>query len=219
MYMVKLLVTILTSSRLDFLKVAVNSVKTQINTALDYTYYIIVNTLDDNYYLQVKNHFKRENIIRTESNGKPGKGHNSAIKFFQSQKKYDYLVPIDGDDFLYPCALNRLEIYLSYKPDILAVPYTDNITRIYGATSLSYPIDKKCYLRYNNHVLDMKKSWMEDKLSPFDNNINNINLAGRIIFLSRKALEMNIQYDEMLSCYDDLYPILQLLEEVLIPVF
>ena len=55
-------------------------------------------------------------------------GHNSCINLFKNRKQYDYLIHIDGDDFLYPYAFHQLYkaliktkkminilIYLHYK--------------------------------------------------------------------------------------------------------
>ena len=66
--------TMLTSSCLHYLKICYYTVMNQYSHNLDIDYYIVVNTLNDNYYLEVLNEFKDKNvqIIRTESNGKPG---------------------------------------------------------------------------------------------------------------------------------------------------
>ena len=79
--------------------------------------FIIVNTLDSTYYEKVVtlceslnlNKFIKK-IIQTKSNGKPGMGHNSVIKSF-CKNDYNYLLMIDGDDFLYPYALFNLQFY------------------------------------------------------------------------------------------------------------
>ena len=36
-------------------------------------------------------------------------GHNSLINLFKNRPIYDYMLMIDGDDFLYPYALNQLQ--------------------------------------------------------------------------------------------------------------
>ena len=47
------------------------------------------------------------------------------MNVFKNHKQYDYLIPIDGDDFLYPYALHQLEKSLKYKPDILVLQGND----------------------------------------------------------------------------------------------
>jgi hypothetical protein len=111
--MVKYLVGILCSSNVRLLRETVNSVINQINFD-DYHIFIIVNTLDEVFYQDVirefgyNKHEKLKKIIRTESNGSPGKGHNSVLEIFYNNHKYENLIKVDGDDFLFPCAIERI---------------------------------------------------------------------------------------------------------------
>ena len=111
--MVKYLVGILCSSNVRLLRETVNSVINQINFD-DYHIFIIVNTLDEIFYQDVirefgyNKHEKLTKIIRTESNGSPGKGHNSVLEIFYNNHKYENLIKVDGDDFLFPCAIERI---------------------------------------------------------------------------------------------------------------
>ena len=100
---------------------AYKSIKNQIEHNIDYNIFIVVNSEDNTYYNCVCNIFNNEKvkIIQTESNGKPGKGHNSLINIFKNNQIYDYLLTIDGDDFLYPYGLHQLEKIMSYNPDII----------------------------------------------------------------------------------------------------
>lgn len=52
-------------------------------------------------------------VVITESNGKPGKGHQSVLDYFSEQEEYDYLIKIDGDDFLLSGAHERIREYVS----------------------------------------------------------------------------------------------------------
>jgi len=209
----KYLLSLLTSGKIEFLKESYRSIVQQKDTILNYDIIIIVNTLNDDYYKEVIDTMCACKIIRTESNGYPGKGHNSVLKYFRQHPEYDYIITLDGDDFLYPYALHKLEKYLHppYNPDILLLPFSDMLVSKYGGNKLSYPIDNKCYLYYNIKELNNMDSVVK-KNNPFTNNIDNVNTPGRLIFLSRKALDMNLKYDETLKWYDDLYPFLQLLE-------
>ena len=201
----------LTSGGLHYLNASYNSVKNQKSTTLEYDIQIIVNTTNDEYYDKVIKMYP--DAIRTESNGAPGKGHNSVIDHFEScDGKYDYLMMLDGDDFMYPYALSKLEHVLNYNPDAVFLPFTDMIDTTYPDNQLSFPVKSKAYIRYNNFVPDMFELWKDTKKSPFANNIRFVNTPGRIMLLSRNALNMKIRYSETVKWYDDLYPMLQLME-------
>ena len=81
----KFLVTLLTSSNSSLLKLSYDTIINQLNHYLDYTIVIVVNSLDTHYYDNVLHTFKniKVEIIQTESNGKPGKGHNSLFTIFK----------------------------------------------------------------------------------------------------------------------------------------
>ena len=208
--MKKFLITVLTSGKLNFLKESYNSIINQEPADIDYDIVIIVNTLNDSYYEEVNKLFK--NVIRTESNGYPGKGHNSCINYFKEKTNYDYLIPLDGDDFIYPFFLKNLLTYIKcpYNPDILFLPFSDNLTTNFEKC-LHYPF-KQCYFNFNLDFLDCMNSVYKTKLSPFKHSFENINTPGRIILISRNALYMNFNYQEDCKWYDDLLPFLQIFE-------
>ena len=106
----KFLITLLSSSNEKLLKLSYNSIIKQLNHYLNYTIILVINTLNNTYINDVKKEFENINIeiIETQSNGKPGMGHNSLFTIFKNKPQYDYLIPIDGDDFLYPYALQQL---------------------------------------------------------------------------------------------------------------
>ena len=119
---------ILTSSNHKLLKVCYNTVINQKNHNIDYDIIIVVNSLNSNYINDVINEFQNIDveIIQTQSNGKPGMGHNSLINIFNNRPIYDYMLMIDGDDFLYPYAFHQLsKIIHSKNPDILVLQGND----------------------------------------------------------------------------------------------
>ena len=207
----KFLVAILTS-KMPYLKECYESIANQIHTSIDYDIIIITNSLNKHYYNEVKQLFPLCKVIKTESNGRPVKGHNSVINYFHNHTQYDYLIPVDGDDFLYPFALKTLESYMSppYNPDVCMLPCNDTIGTKWNI-HLHCPIQKKCYLNYNIKELNIMKDVYKN-LSPFKNSIGSINTPCRIILLSRKALNINIRYDENLRTYDDLIAFCQIFE-------
>jgi hypothetical protein len=211
---IKMMVCLLTSSKLIYLKESYKSVLNQFPVKFKYDIFIIVNTLNEDYYKSVIKEFPNANIVRTESNGKPGKGHNSVLNFFKSKKEYNYLFMLDGDDFLYPSALSHMEAYInSTNVDILMLMCHDILSQKLGTLNMSnIMIDNKAYLIYNISQVTMSIWFKGKSINPFKNNINDLNTIGRLILFSRKSLEYNIKYDEECSLYDDYYPSMQVME-------
>lgn len=209
-----MMVCILTSSKINYLKESYKSVLYQYPVNFKYDIFIVVNTLNDEYYKSVKKEFPNVNIVRTESNGKPGKGHNSVINFFKFKKEYDYLFMIDGDDFIYPSALTHMEAYInSNNVDILMLMYHDILTQKLSTLNTSnIMIDKKVYLLYNIPQITQSLWYKQKSINPFHNNINNLNTIGRLILFSRKSMDYNIEYNEECLLYDDYYPCMQFME-------
>ena len=121
----KFLITILSSSNAELLKLSYNSIISQINHNLNYTIVLIINSLNSNYINDVKTEFVDYNIdiIETVSNGKPGTGHNSCLNYFHNNKIYDYLIMFDGDDLVYPTFLSQISKAFDYENnlDILSI--------------------------------------------------------------------------------------------------
>ena len=55
--------------------------------------------------------------------------HNSLFEIFRQKKEYDYLISVDGDDFLYPYALHQLEKCFKIKKNV-------DVVCIYGNDTL-----------------------------------------------------------------------------------
>ena len=203
----KCLLTLLASSDLLYLQLAYECAKNQQNTHIDYDVCIVINTLNDSFYQQVCDcpDFKDATIVRTESNGKPGKGHNSLLTYFEDHTEYDYLIPIDGDDFIYPFFLQRLQHYMvaPYSPDVLFIPFSDILTKDCNP-SLHCPINNKCYLNVNIQEINLMNQFYQGKLSPFNYQLEHVNTPGRLVLFSRNALTMNARYQESFKWYDDL---------------
>jgi len=207
----KFLITLLTSSNSKLLKLVYESVINQKNNTLDYTIVIIVNTLDNLYYNEVCQEFNDINIeiIETLSNGKPGMGHNSLFKIFYKKKEYDYLISLDGDDFLYPYALYQLSKSFEKKPDLDCVClYGNDTIRDYLSpfdTSDIY-ISNNFYLRigYNiNNIISTSTSLV----NPFTYDINRgVITIIRFIMCSRNFVNQTLHtelYCEKCYILDD----------------
>ena len=111
----KFLISVLVSNNITFLSSSIESIFKQ--STQNYDIIIVVNTLDEYFYQEVldlyKHYEKIKKIIRTQSNGYPGKGHNSVLDIFKKVLDYDYLIMIVGDDFLFPNAVKRIDHILN----------------------------------------------------------------------------------------------------------
>ena len=207
----KFLITLLTSSNEHVLKLSYNCILNQLNHNLDYTIIIVVNSLDKTYYNTVYNTFKDINveIIETLSNGKPGMGHNSLFKIFYEKKIYDYLIPIDGDDFLYPYALHQITKCFNDVSTIDCVCiYGNDTIRDYNSefdNSDIYLLNH-FYLRMGYNI---PKIFSDSNLlvNPFTYNINNgVQTIIRLILCSKNFVKNNLStelYCEKCNILDD----------------
>lgn len=204
----KFFVAILTSSDIDLCKLTYDTIINQEKHNLEYDIFIIVNTKNTGYYSKIVEKFENVSIpvtiIETESNGYPGKGHNSVLYTFKNTINYDYCILIDSGDFFYPTAFHNISMYLAYKPDILFVSYHDNLTpKIVNSSIPYFGIENKCFLNYNIDAVTANL-WYETKgKNPFQHNINTLSTPGRPILFSRKVFEYDILYDENMKLYDD----------------
>lgn len=65
---------------------------------------IICNTQNEEYYKELMESevASRFEVVRTESNGGAGKGHQSVLDYFLEREEYTHLIKLDGDDFFLP---------------------------------------------------------------------------------------------------------------------
>ena len=117
----KILLTLLTNHKLDKLTRLVKSVEGFIpDDSIEIKTVIVVNTLNDDYYNEVKNAGFSFDIVRTESNGKPGKGKNSCRDLFLKSDA-DFMSQVDGDDWLYPTWTKSMAQHIHHYPNIDAL--------------------------------------------------------------------------------------------------
>ena len=213
-----LVVAILTSSKPDLARLCYDSVKNQ-QRPLDFTYdiVVIVNSTNPDHINDIRQLMPSDaNIQETESNGRPGKGHNSVLRYFQQHPEYDYCVIIDGDDFLYPRALTRLQYYLKYEPDVLFITFHDILQSSISTVDGNVPyitFRNKCCLSYNIDDVTIQ-DWYRIKgaINPFNHDINQMNTCARPFVFSRKSIEYDIYYDENMRLYDDFIVFLKCFE-------
>lgn len=209
-----ILILILTSSNIILLEKSINSILNQ-EDKLDYKLKIIVNTLNDDYYYSVYNKFNLKfEIIRTKSNGKPGMGHNSLINIFKKQTEYEYMIPIDGDDFLYPTAFEQYKKLINETPDIVHLITNDYLFR--DNTDIFHIKLKNNYKLIthfgNDNLYKLDKS-IKQIGNPYVSPIYDCTTPLRIILVSRNIFKMKIPllYGEDLTLYDDYIPFLNIL--------
>jgi hypothetical protein len=217
-----ILVILLTSAGLNYLKEAVNSILHQKDTHIDYTVVIIVNTLSDEYYKEVLSYFTLIKVVRTLSNGRPGKGHNSVLDYFKNNPQFDYIIPIDGDDFLYPYALTYIEQYItaSTPADILMLMYTDIIhqhTKFIKKNSPVIRINNQGYLSWNMYNKNARSQildgWYKERArSPFIYDVSELQTPCRVVLLSRAAIQNDLYYNEDCVAFDDFIAIMKIYE-------
>lgn len=209
--MVKYLLTILCSSKLEFLKLSFDTAINQLNYD-DYEIFIVINTLNEIFYNNVIEYFKNlpnnklKKIIRTESNGKPGKGHNSLIEIFKNEKKYEYLLILDGDDFLYPTAIERINNFIIKEKE-----NNNDVDMLFLAGNTKINKFSKDTILNNNYKSIIDYSFVEIKnISKLSKDYNNVLATPfRLIAMNKKIL---LYYDKLfheeMQMYDDYYTFL-----------
>lgn len=112
--MSKFLVGILTTRDAEKARRCVDSVDCK-----DVDIVVIVNSPDPHYLKKVEESCAGYTVIETPCNGTPGKGKNSVLDYF-IQKRYQYLLPIDGDDFYTKGAVKQIVRYTKMlEPDTM----------------------------------------------------------------------------------------------------
>lgn len=100
---------------------------------------VVINSTDDVYVAKAYAWCRAEGIdvTITESNGNPGRGKNSVLYHFLKSDN-DYMVQIDGDDFLQPHGVNLYKWIAENDPP-------DGIQLVYGNTWSDHPNPAELY--------------------------------------------------------------------------
>ena len=191
-----ILVTVLTSSDFPKLKRLINSLDNQTNT--DFTYNIVVNTLDKDYETTVKEHYG-DRVFITQSNGTPAVGKNSVINLWTTKLKgYSFYSLVDGDDVVYPTFIEALYQHIHKHPntDVLGMVCMDVIQ----------PNNQpECWTGNN---IDMRAV---DTVAAFYQYSYPIVAHDRLILFSKKVLDRVI-FNPSLLIYEDYLASLKLLQ-------
>jgi len=119
---------------------------------------VVINTTDKDYEQQAFQwcYDNKITAVITESNGKPGKGKNAVLDHFL-ESDYDYMVQIDGDDFLQPHGVNLYSwVSENNPPDGIQIVYNNSWSSIEDSWSL--------YAAHPWH--DNFLQWVEDNIDP-----------------------------------------------------
>jgi hypothetical protein len=159
---------------------------------------IVCNTLDDGYYKQLcSSELSCHTIIRTPCNGMPGSGKQSVIDYFLTTT-YDYLLHLDGDDFLYPDAINILQTLIQERPaDVYGLQNEDILidNRIFTSWA-ELDVDKLVENLFVNNV-QIIADYFEDVFLLMDNSYV------RSLCISKRAASL-VKYDSRLQGSEDL---------------
>lgn len=198
----KTLVGILTSEKIDKLDRCIQSILTQVDKA---DVVVVINSLDEkfnNLAVFLAEKYGLRSIV-TDSNGKPGKGKNSLLRYFLATD-YTHLIPVDGDDYLLPNAIDILTATTKdHNIDVLGL--IDGLCLL-GDDLIDTPswfvhneymnritdsIDPKLYRKFNLQLEKVRRAASEYG-----------NLFNRFVVLSKKAASL-IDYEEELSGAED----------------
>ncbi len=192
----KFLVLILTSHDPHLAKLGADSALLATRHAKhEYRIGVVVNSTDPAYFGEVRAAFANDPSIlmfHTESNGHPGKGHNSVLEVFSNLKEYDYLIKIDGDDLLHESALYMIEQAIEIVPglDLLGLQAHEKIMAT-GILTDKYPLLHEAWLAgYFDVNRDLWKSI--NFPDPFVTYFGQCSVPQRYILFSQKSVSGSI---------------------------
>src|SRR6056300_140532 len=196
------LITVLTSKDEKKLDRCLSSIPTYKHDTV-----VICNTTLPKYYAKANKICTKHNVkmVVTESNGTPGLGKNSVLDYFLQNKEYDYVIPIDGDDYFFPNGVDK----------IVEIITQDATIDVLGLTNTFCTKNKKIYnlTYYEENFLEPPRntdltqffSFLELFNTHFDNDLNTISKFHRIVVQSRLSAKL-CRYDTtLMGCEDMLY--------------
>lgn len=216
----RVLILVLTSGHLKLLQRAVSSVtEGQLpEPRMEVTVRVVVNTKKPGYAEEVRAAYPSTGaieVVETESNGFPGKGHNSQIEEFRkSQSSFDYATFLDGDDAYYPPALQLFYKMFDSGVEIGGLTTNDKVMgpwdpEFEGCTGLEARFGLRTFGDAETHW------WRQaPRLNPFKNPVFKCSTPMRLLFMSARVLTLAVQvkYCERAELFDDFLAYLYVLE-------
>lgn len=172
--------------------------------------HIFVNTWDEDYKKWVTDTYAGKyniHVFDSKLKGSPGQGKNLVLDWFL-KSDYDYLVPVDGDDFLWPGSIGKIQkIIERYPADFYHYRYTDMV--------VTHPNHEKGKI-YLADTKDWYKTTYEihERLDRPDKNEHETKLVRYIFDVDRIAVETKIsarvKYEERTYSTEDVHRNLRL---------
>ena len=190
----KLAIYILTSAHPELALRALQSVDDQLTPRLNVVPYVMVNSLRGCYFDEVKALIgNRAKLINSESNGKPGKGKNACIAHAAKFTDAEYMMIIEGDDFLYPTALRMLApLAKTKKYDVITGQAQDIL------------LDGKIHRSWQYQQPNMAQQVIRDIVHTRDFNLWDTYSIDRLLLLKTSwADKNNIRFPEHMDLYED----------------
>ena len=191
--MAKFLVGILTTRDAEKAKRCIDSVN---SNKVDIV--VIVNSPDPEYLKKVEESCAGYTIIQTECNGTPGKGKNSVLDYF-IENNYDYLLPIDGDDFYTKGAVNQIVRYTNLLEDVDVLGQLNNKMSYQGKETEWESFSKN--MAGSTFAAKSRVNWRV--IRQFNKLTTDIFPFNRFLVLSKFATR-NFRYREDILVADDL---------------
>jgi len=190
-------VYILTSSDVYRAERAVRSVWESDRGKYDINVVVMVNSTKSNHYKLVKDAVgKFATVVKSESNGKPGKGKNAVLDHARACSQADYIFCMDGDDFLYPWAWHALDPLITdvaLRPDVIGLMSQDVLDQM-------EPINLNSW---DNHQPNLSVTNPRDMIVGKDFDLWNTWSIDRLILLNTSVLEILPRFPEDMEIYED----------------
>ena len=193
--MSKFLVGVLTTRDAEKARRCIDSVDCK-----DVDVVVIVNSPDPHYLKQVEESCAGYTVIETPCNGTPGRGKNSVLDYF-IQKRYQYLLPIDGDDYYVKGAVKEIVRYAKIlEPDTMPDVFGElKNTMTYNGKQTEWK-DFAKNMSGSTFAAKSKPNWrMLRQLNKLTEDILPFN---RFLLLSSHAAK-SFRYNEELKAADD----------------
>ena len=197
--MSKFLVGVLTTRDAEKARRCVDSVNCE-----DVDIVVIVNSPDPHYLKKVEESCAGYTVIETPCNGTPGRGKNSVLDYF-IEKKYEYLLPIDGDDFYTKGAVKQIVRYCNMLDDLDVLGQLKN-TMTYKGKETDW---KDFYATMAGSSFAAKSRVNCRAIRQFNKLTSEIIPFNRLLVLSKFAAK-NFRYREDILVADDLLVIFEL---------
>lgn len=212
---IKIVVCALTSSDAPRLERLIRSAKANTGHSVEWQGIVVCNTKNEQYppLAEKVANDHQWHFYCTESNGKPGMGKNSALDIFtRNYQDYDYLILMDGDDFLYPTAFQQIErVICKTGCDVLGLQTNDILdTLVYkDTTGITLMLDQKqvhLYSWFDNQYNIYALPAQYHKVDRKNSKLGKHSTPDRIILFSHEAasrlscsIELPVYEDYVLS--------------------